>query len=247
MMVLRARRRRWERSSRPTPWPSGLLAYSEGTGRVGAGPAAERARGPRAGPCRRGCATGASCRIGCTNVLRFGHPGLDPAQYVRAHVQVKEFGGYGWVCVRATAGQHEAGRGSNVRAAVVAECVRPESDASHPARSPGCCRRPGRQRRPQCRPAPVGRPLALLVTAPYKAALRLDGDGTQRADYGVNVGHDVHGDIHVHPAAPAAGPYRFRTETASPISVHRHAACGRRRLPLCVLASELPRRCRTSA
>ncbi|MFJ3647734.1 hypothetical protein [Streptomyces murinus] len=33
------------------------------------------------------------------DVVRFGHPGLDPAQYVRVHVQVKEFGGYGWIRV----------------------------------------------------------------------------------------------------------------------------------------------------
>ncbi|MFI0982143.1 hypothetical protein ACH4SP_34700 [Streptomyces sp. NPDC021093] len=28
-----------------------------------------------------------------------GHSGLDPAHYVRVHVRVKEFGGYGWICV----------------------------------------------------------------------------------------------------------------------------------------------------
>ncbi|MFF8805630.1 hypothetical protein [Streptomyces omiyaensis] len=33
------------------------------------------------------------------DVVRFGQAGLDPAQYVRAHVQVKEFGGYGWIRV----------------------------------------------------------------------------------------------------------------------------------------------------
>ncbi|MFG3282245.1 hypothetical protein [Streptomyces sp. NPDC048111] len=33
------------------------------------------------------------------DVVRLGNPGLDPAQYVRAHVQVKEFGGYGWIRV----------------------------------------------------------------------------------------------------------------------------------------------------
>ncbi|MET8506281.1 hypothetical protein ABZV60_16705 [Streptomyces sp. NPDC004787] len=33
------------------------------------------------------------------DVVRFGEPGLDPEQYVRAHVQVKEFGGYGWIRV----------------------------------------------------------------------------------------------------------------------------------------------------
>ncbi|MFB7514766.1 hypothetical protein [Streptomyces sp. NPDC056144] len=33
------------------------------------------------------------------DVVRSGQPGLEPAQYVRAHVQVKEFGGYGWIRV----------------------------------------------------------------------------------------------------------------------------------------------------
>ncbi|MFF2962502.1 hypothetical protein ACFVT1_27030 [Streptomyces sp. NPDC057963] len=33
------------------------------------------------------------------DVVRSGGPGLDPAQYVRAHVQVKGFGGYGWIRV----------------------------------------------------------------------------------------------------------------------------------------------------
>lgn len=33
------------------------------------------------------------------DVVRSGHPGLDPAQYVRAHVRVKEFVGYGWIRV----------------------------------------------------------------------------------------------------------------------------------------------------
>ncbi|MFF2660717.1 hypothetical protein ACFVUH_25555 [Kitasatospora sp. NPDC058032] len=33
------------------------------------------------------------------DVVRYGYPGLDPAQYVRVHVQVKEFEGYGWIRV----------------------------------------------------------------------------------------------------------------------------------------------------
>ncbi|WP_435135243.1 hypothetical protein [Actinacidiphila sp. bgisy144] len=33
------------------------------------------------------------------DVVRSGLVGLDPAQYVRVHVQVKEFGGYGWIRV----------------------------------------------------------------------------------------------------------------------------------------------------
>ncbi|MER5302929.1 hypothetical protein ABT039_26190 [Streptomyces lasiicapitis] len=33
------------------------------------------------------------------DVVRSGQRDLDPAQYVRAHVRVKEFGGYGWIRV----------------------------------------------------------------------------------------------------------------------------------------------------
>ncbi|MEV4926368.1 hypothetical protein [Streptomyces roseoverticillatus] len=33
------------------------------------------------------------------DVVRLGHPDLEPAQYIRAHVRVKEFGGYGWIRV----------------------------------------------------------------------------------------------------------------------------------------------------
>ncbi|MER5525749.1 hypothetical protein ABT075_14225 [Streptomyces sp. NPDC002677] len=33
------------------------------------------------------------------DVVRSGRPDLDPAQYVQAHVRVKEFGGYGWIRV----------------------------------------------------------------------------------------------------------------------------------------------------
>lgn len=58
------------------------------------------------------------------------------------------------------------------------------------------------------------------MTAPY----RLEGDGGQWADYGVNVGHDVHGDIHIHSPASMDGPYRPWRETESPISTTSHAA-----------------------
>ncbi|MFJ6297484.1 hypothetical protein ACIQJX_29515 [Streptomyces griseoviridis] len=33
------------------------------------------------------------------DVVRSGRPDLDPAHYVRAHVRVKDFGGYGWIRV----------------------------------------------------------------------------------------------------------------------------------------------------
>lgn len=62
------------------------------------------------------------------------------------------------------------------------------------------------------------------MTAPNKASLRLGGDGTQWADYGVNVGHTVNGGIHFHAPAPADGPSRPRHGTASPVSAKRHAA-----------------------
>ncbi|MEV0446230.1 hypothetical protein AB0I84_43170 [Streptomyces spectabilis] len=63
------------------------------------------------------------------------------------------------------------------------------------------------------------------MTAPYKAETRLEGDNTQWADYGVNVGHAMYGDIHIHPPAlPADGPPRFRPQVASAISATRHTA-----------------------
>ncbi|WP_059008628.1 hypothetical protein [Streptomyces specialis] len=62
------------------------------------------------------------------------------------------------------------------------------------------------------------------MTAPYKASLRLEGDGIQWADYGVNVGHDLYGDIHIHPPTPPDGLSRPRRETASPVSETRQAA-----------------------
>lgn len=33
------------------------------------------------------------------DVVRSGHRELDPGQYVRAHIEIKEFGGYGWIHV----------------------------------------------------------------------------------------------------------------------------------------------------
>ncbi|BAJ26630.1 MULTISPECIES: hypothetical protein [Kitasatospora] len=33
------------------------------------------------------------------DVVRSGHPGLDPAQYLRVHVRIKEFLSYGWIRV----------------------------------------------------------------------------------------------------------------------------------------------------
>lgn len=62
------------------------------------------------------------------------------------------------------------------------------------------------------------------MTAPYKDSLRPEGSGNQWADYGVNVGNDVYGDIHIHPPTQAGGPSWPWPETASPVSVTRHEA-----------------------
>ncbi|WP_380282020.1 hypothetical protein [Kitasatospora purpeofusca] len=44
------------------------------------------------------------------------------------------------------------------------------------------------------------------------------------ADIGVNVGHNMYGDIHLHSPAAAAGPPQFRSKAVSPISMKSHAA-----------------------
>ncbi|GAB1338984.1 hypothetical protein ACE1SV_55740 [Streptomyces sp. E-15] len=49
----------------------------------------------------------------------------------------------------------------------------------------------------------------------------LDGDGTQWADFGVNVGGDVHGTINIYPAGPAA---RSRDPEARPVPAARPAS-----------------------
>lgn len=64
------------------------------------------------------------------DVVRSGRPDLDPAQYVRAHVQVKEFGGYGWIRVPGHAPD-------DVRSAVAQEpepTPEPPSDGDAPSR-----------------------------------------------------------------------------------------------------------------
>ncbi|MEV0258592.1 hypothetical protein AB0H82_30560 [Streptomyces sp. NPDC050732] len=60
------------------------------------------------------------------------------------------------------------------------------------------------------------------MTALYKAELRFKGNASQWLDYGVNVGHTVNGDIHIHPPASADGPLRFRPRAANPISATRY-------------------------
>ncbi|MFF5313070.1 hypothetical protein [Streptomyces massasporeus] len=61
------------------------------------------------------------------DVVRSGRRDLDPAQYVRAHVRVKEFGGYGWIRVPGQAPD-------DVRSAV-AEALKPSPDAGAPSRT----------------------------------------------------------------------------------------------------------------
>ncbi|WP_455353370.1 hypothetical protein [Streptomyces sp. SYSU K217416] len=63
------------------------------------------------------------------DVVRSGRRDLDPAQYVRAHVRVKEFGGYGWIRVPGHAPE-------DVRSAVAeAPEPMPSPDAGAPSRT----------------------------------------------------------------------------------------------------------------
>ena len=57
-----------------------------------------------------------------------------------------------------------------------------------------------------------------------EGAVRLGGDSTQWADYGVNVGHNVYGGIHVHPPFPSAGPPPPRPGAARPRAKRRPPA-----------------------
>nr|WP_203614758.1 hypothetical protein [Streptomyces sp. SID13726] len=61
------------------------------------------------------------------DVVRSGRPDLDAGQYVRVHVRVKEFGGYGWIRVPGHAPDE-------VRSAV-AEAPKPSVDADAPSRT----------------------------------------------------------------------------------------------------------------
>ncbi|MFK4107739.1 hypothetical protein [Streptomyces sp. NPDC002176] len=64
------------------------------------------------------------------DVVRSGRPDLDPEQYVRAHVRVKEFGGYGWIHVPGTTPD-------DVRSAVAeAPEPKPSPDAEVSSQSP---------------------------------------------------------------------------------------------------------------
>ncbi|MFD3991535.1 hypothetical protein [Streptomyces sp. NPDC058583] len=63
------------------------------------------------------------------DVVRSGRRDLDPAQYVRAHVRVKEFGGYGWIRVPGHAPD-------DVRSAVAeAPEPKPSPDSGDPSRT----------------------------------------------------------------------------------------------------------------
>ncbi|MEV2250725.1 hypothetical protein AB0I94_09135 [Streptomyces sp. NPDC050147] len=62
------------------------------------------------------------------DIVRSGRRGLDPTQYVRAHVRVKEFGGYGWIRVPGHAPD-------DVRSAV-AESPEPDQKPSPEADAP---------------------------------------------------------------------------------------------------------------
>ncbi|MCX4849655.1 hypothetical protein [Streptomyces sp. NBC_00893] len=71
------------------------------------------------------------------------------------------------------------------------------------------------------------------MTAPYKAPSRREQVDGQWADYGVNVGHAVYGDIHLHPPASPAARFRRRSGTAHSAGATWHVAV---RSALAVLA-----------
>ncbi|MEU8030927.1 hypothetical protein AB0C13_20170 [Streptomyces sp. NPDC049099] len=52
----------------------------------------------------------------------------------------------------------------------------------------------------------------------------LRGDGTQWADFGVNVGGDVHGTINIYPATSTGTAAQSRDERARSVSATRHAS-----------------------
>ncbi|GAB3108827.1 hypothetical protein GCM10027160_07240 [Streptomyces calidiresistens] len=62
------------------------------------------------------------------------------------------------------------------------------------------------------------------MTAPAKAPLRQERGDSQWADYGVNVGHAVYGDIHFHPPVSSAARSRRQNGTAYTARMTRHAA-----------------------
>lgn len=61
------------------------------------------------------------------------------------------------------------------------------------------------------------------MTAIFEAPPWRERGDIQWAHYGVNVGHAIYGDIHLHPPASAAGRSRRRDE-AHPVPVTWHAA-----------------------
>lgn len=62
------------------------------------------------------------------------------------------------------------------------------------------------------------------MTAPYPAPLWQERGDSQWADYGVNIGHAVYGDVHFHPPASSAARSRRRNGTARSARMARHAA-----------------------
>ncbi|MFE6281354.1 hypothetical protein [Streptomyces sp. NPDC057877] len=119
------------------------------------------------------------------DVVRSGRPDLDPAQYVRAHVRVKEFGGYGWIRVPGHAAD-------DVRSAMAeAPGPWPSTDAEAPGPRPSTDAE-----------APGPRPLT-DADAPSGMAL------SQYVHQGAAVGRDVVGGLTVGlpvPPPPADGP-----------------------------------------
>ncbi|KQX50818.1 MULTISPECIES: hypothetical protein [unclassified Streptomyces] len=124
------------------------------------------------------------------DVVRFGHPGLDPADYVRVDVRVKEFGGYGWIRV--------PGHGP--------DDVRPWVEGTRGEGTRGVRHEPSGSAAPSSRPAPSGSssPSSPDGSGPGRPAL------SQYVQQGAAVGRDVNGGLRIGlpVVPPPAGPRR---------------------------------------
>ena len=70
------------------------------------------------------------------DVVRSGRRDLDPAQYVRVHVKVKEFGGYGWIRVPGHAPDDVRSAMTQAQAQAQAHAEAPLPDAGVQSRAP---------------------------------------------------------------------------------------------------------------
>ncbi|MEV5872621.1 hypothetical protein AB0L75_00030 [Streptomyces sp. NPDC052101] len=124
------------------------------------------------------------------DVVRLGQPGLDPRQYVKVHVEVKEFGGYGWL--------HVPGHGpERLRPLVAGPGREPSPDT--PA-TDGTSRTAVSQS-----PTTASQSRTTVSERPATVSQHIHGDG-------VAVGGDVTGGVTVGlpPAPRSGGPHHAR-------------------------------------